>query len=105
MVQPPLRSPFPTHRNALLVTFLDGTNCGALDLEIITANDKIYWGNGHYDRSLWDGETLTKPLGLVDPASVVVVGQDATRWAEFVEAEIFEVLVHFETQSYFLTPW
>lgn len=73
-------------------------------LSLITSNDKIYWTNGIYDLGRWDGNAWrVEPFSLVDPMTVTV--NDGSVWKDFVEDNVLELVVFFESQQFHLTPW
>jgi len=74
--------------------------------EWVSANDRIYWGNGICDRTFYDA-------GLAQPSMVRVADEaagadridDHSPWADLVEAEPAHVLVFREAIEFIVSPW
>ena len=77
--------------------------CDIPDPALIAANDRMYWGNGVYDKGYWDGNAWRiDQLAVVNASDVNVV--DGTKWSVYVE-DIQEIIVFFEQQTFFIGPW
>ena len=73
------------------------------DREWVTANDRIYWGNGICDRTFYDA-------GLAHPAMVSVPPGDATvddqsPWASFVDPAPVAITLFTKAIEFVVSPW
>jgi hypothetical protein len=71
--------------------------------EWVTANDRIYWTNGVYDRTFYDA-------GLADPAVVQVPTPDVTvddrsRWSRYIDPVPVATLVFSQAIEFVVSPW
>ncbi len=65
------------------------------------ANDRIYWGNGVYDRIYYNGLQANSDLVTIPAEDVSVV--DGSRWASYLNLR--EVLVFENRLEYVASPW
>ncbi|MCB0963522.1 MAG: hypothetical protein KDA98_09515, partial [Acidimicrobiales bacterium] len=70
--------------------------------EMAIGNDYIYWGHGVHDRVLYNATTFNHDAYQVDPATVTV--DDASRWAQYLEPEIHDVVYYVNTLEYIASP-
>ncbi len=70
--------------------------------EMAIGNDYIYWGHGVYDRVVYNASTFNHDAYFVDPADVVV--EDDSRWAQYLNADIMDVIYYVNTLEYVASP-
>lgn len=71
--------------------------------EWVTANDRIYWGNGVCDRTFYDAGLADAAMVAVPPDAVDV--DDQSPWAEFVDPDPVAVLAFTEAIEFVVSPW
>ncbi len=69
----------------------------------VTANDRIYWGNGICDRTFYDAGLADASMVQV-PASAVTVA-DESPWAEYLEPTPVATLVFTQAIEFVVSPW
>lgn len=69
----------------------------------VLANDRVYWRNGVYDLTFYNGALLAADVVEADPKSLVI--QDHTTWSQFVDATPAQVLVFRKPLQFVLHPW
>lgn len=75
----------------------------ANDREWVTANDRIYWGNGVRDRTFYDAGLADAAMVAVPPGDVTL--NDASEWSDVVEADPVAVLMFTEAIEFVVSPW
>jgi hypothetical protein len=81
---------------------LDGATPAVNAPEWVTANDRIYWGNGVCDRTFYDAGLAAPALLAVPPANTEI--DDASPWAELVEPDPVAVLMFTEAIEFVVSP-
>lgn len=71
--------------------------------EWVSANDRIYWGNGICDRTFYDSGLAAPQLRSV-PVDAVEIS-DQSPWADLVEPEPVAVLLFDEAIEFVVSPW
>ena len=71
--------------------------------EWVTANDRIYWGNGVCDRTFYDAG-LAAPDVVAVPSEGIEVADDSP-WAGLVESEPVTALVFGQAIEFVVSPW
>jgi hypothetical protein len=71
--------------------------------EWIVANDNIYWRNGIYDRTYYDGNMIDAPVRSIPIEDVSI--DDQTHWVRFVDPEPKHVLKYDGPLHFMITPW
>lgn len=82
---------------------LAGVTPAANDPEWVTANDRIYWGNGVRDRTFYDAGLADPAMVSVPPDAVTVT--DASEWADLIEPVPAAVLMFTEAIEFVVSPW
>jgi hypothetical protein len=70
--------------------------------EMAIGNDYIYWGYGVSDRVLYNATTFNHDAFAVDPADVTI--SDDSRWAEYLQPELKDVVYYVNTLEYVASP-
>ena len=73
------------------------------DPQWVTANDRIYWGNGVRDRTFYDAGLADPAMVSVPPADVTVA--DASEWADLIEPVPVAVLMFIQAIEFVVSPW
>jgi hypothetical protein len=74
-----------------------------LQAEWILSNDRVYWGNGVYDKLLYNGLLLDADVADANLASVVI--DDSSIWSGFVDPEPVQVAVFRNPLQFVVRPW
>ena len=74
--------------------------------EWVSANDRIFWGNGICDRTFYDaGLAQPSMVRMADDAAGADHIVDRSPWADLVEPEPVHVLVFREAIEFIVSPW
>jgi hypothetical protein len=71
--------------------------------EWVTANDRIYWGNGICDRTFYDAGLAAPEVVAIPPADVEI--DDASPWADLIEPVPVAVLMFDQAIEFVVSPW
>lgn len=71
--------------------------------QFVSANDRIFWGNGVADRGLYNGTVFNRDALLVPPGQLVV--RDQSRWAPYVASEPAHAFVYTVGLDIVVSPW
>ncbi len=69
----------------------------------VTANDRIYWGNGICDRTFYDAGLAAAAMTVVPPEDATI--DDQTSWATFVEPVPVAITLFNDAIEFVVSPW
>ena len=71
--------------------------------EWVTANDRIYWGNGVRDRTFYDAGLADPAMVAVPPIDVAVT--DESEWADVIDPVPVAALMFTQAIEFVVSPW
>lgn len=85
------------------ISFSDSAPFATSSRDWVSANDRIYWGNGISDRTFYDSGLANARQRRIDNASVNIINDSV--WGPFLEAEPFHTLVLEDAIEFVISPW